>query len=133
MKSKLQKLQVVIERAKVFANKPKTSPYVKLNIIKHAAVCSQVIQGLNKNLDDHTPDHCWALGKGNSLKKRTRENTKSLEESVGMLGLDCNIGLQSVDRCDPVDTKKDSLPLQAMKKRLLNRMYPTILDALIRV
>ncbi|EXF85411.1 hypothetical protein CFIO01_04419 [Colletotrichum fioriniae PJ7] len=132
MKEKLQELQGAVNSAKSFAKTDQTSSDVRKKIIRHAKLSSQHISGLKKNLNNHTAKRCWANGKKSALEKQTRDNTASLKDSVGLLGLNCVIALQSFEWCDPIDTKADTPQLIAMKKKLLIKMYPRNLADLIK-
>ncbi|KAK1483700.1 hypothetical protein CCUS01_15635 [Colletotrichum cuscutae] len=97
LKEKLRELLGAVNSAKSFAKTDQTSSGVKKKIIRHAMLCSQHISGLKKNLDNHTAERRWADGKKSVSEKQTRNKTASLKESIGLLGLNCVIALQSLD------------------------------------
>lgn len=108
MKEKLRELQGAVNSATSFTKTDQTSSDIKKKIIKHAKLCSQHISGLKKNLDNHTAERRWADGKKSLSEKQARKNTASPKESIGLLGLNCVIALQSLDWCDPIDPKVDT-------------------------
>ncbi|KAI3535748.1 hypothetical protein CABS01_01746 [Colletotrichum abscissum] len=72
----------------------------------------------------------WAAGSNLMFKEATLGHAGRIEKSLAALGLNCNIALKSVKRCNVYD-KRDSPELKKRKGDLLDEMYPSILFDLI--
>lgn len=107
MKSRLRELQVVVDRADTFAKWAMTSRQARDGFNTHVGICIQNIDKLKWVLGQHTAKNCWAAGSNLMFKEATLRHADRIEKSLAALGLNCNIALESVKRCNVYD-KRDS-------------------------